>query len=462
MPTQLTPPRPRPRSGLRPLAFLLAAVVVAAVSYAAQGLWPQSAAPEPRTGLPVPGAPAAVDPDGAGSMLDSAERIAFWAGRVREQPNDFLSWTQLAIAQSDAARLTADLDGYDRASAAVEKALALVPHNPTTIRVRASIRFALHDFPGAVADAGMVLDRNPSDAAALAVLGDAQLELGRVDAARTTYDQLAAIADGPALDVRMARLAYLTGDGDRAVSLARLALDGSPAEPVEHAFYEYALGEYLRLTGDGDAAAAAYRRALALRPDDIGALTGLARVDAAAGRVDAALARLDRAAEISPHPELLALAGDLRSMRGDDRGAERAFGTVRVTKELASLAGTVYDRQLVLFDLDHGAASDEHLVALRAALADRPDAVGHDLTAWAAYRIGDLDLARVESDLAMATGIRDARILFHAGAIATAGGEAERGTALLEEALALGPALDPLDSAEARRLLGDGGRATAG
>lgn len=448
----LTAPKPRPRTTNRFLAVFVAGVVLAGGTYAVQWLRPPAGDTITRPGLPVPGGQAPAD-DSTGGILSGPERIQFWAGRVREQPNDFLSWTQLAIAQSEAARLTADLDGYERASAAVERSLALVPYNPTTIRVRASIRFAIHDFIGAVADAEVVLERIPDDAAALAVLGDAQLELGRIAAATATYERLASVAVGPALNVRLARLAYLTGDGDRAVSLARLALTSAPQDPVEHAFYDYALGEYLRLTGDGDGAGAAYARALDLRADDLGALLGLARVDAAGGRVDAALAGLDRAATISPQPEILALAGDLRTLQGDQRGAERAYGTVRITAELAGLAGDVFDRQLLLFALDHGAATDDVLDRLRAGLADRPDATGHDLVAWAAYRLGQLDLARAHSDAALTSGIRDARLLYHAGAIALADGDRDGGRTLLEAALALGPALDPMDTSEARRLL---------
>jgi hypothetical protein len=48
----------------------------------------------------------------------------------------------------------------------------------------------------------------------------------------------------------------------------------------------------------------------------------------------------------------------------------------------------------------------------------------------------------------------EARILFHAGAIAIARGDRSGGDALLRQALGLGAALDPADRAEARRLLG--------
>jgi tetratricopeptide (TPR) repeat protein len=252
----------------------------------------------------------------------------------------------------------------------------------------------------------------------------------------------------------MARLAYLSGESSRAVVLVRAAYDAAvrTGDP-DAAFYAYALGEYARLAGDVVVARAGFEAALAARTDDLGGLVGRARIDAFDGRTAQAIAGLRRAAAIAPQPETLALLGDLLATGGDPAGARLQYDTVRLAGELGALAAAVYDRQLNLFELDHGGASDGLLAAARSALEMRADAGGHDLVAWAAYRLGRFDEARRESDVALATGARDARILFHAGAIALAVGDAKEGRDLLDAALALGPALDPLERAEAGRLL---------
>jgi hypothetical protein len=54
---------------------------------------------------------------------------------------------------------------------------------------------------------------------------------------------------------------------------------------------------------------------------------------------------------------------------------------------------------------------------------------------------------------AMANGSADARLLFHKGAIELGQRNATSGRADLQRALALGPALDPTERAEALRLL---------
>jgi tetratricopeptide (TPR) repeat protein len=218
-------------------------------------------------------------------------------------------------------------------------------------------------------------------------------------------------------------------------------------------FYAYAFGEFARLSGDPDGARSGYESALRFRSTDLGALVGLARVEAAVGDEAGAIAHLQAAAAIAPQPETLALLGDLLTAAGDAEAAEEQFATVRLTGELSELAGSVYDRQLVAFELDHGRATEATLEAARAALRARPDAAGHDLVAWALHRLGRHDEAAAEMDLAQACGIVDARIPFHAGAIATARGAESDGRGLLERARALGPALDPRDAAEADALL---------
>ncbi len=177
----------------------------------------------------------------------------------------------------------------------------------------------------------------------------------------------------------------------------------------------------------------------------------LGRIDAFDGRTNAAIAGLEAAAAIVPQPETLALLGDLQSMNGD-AGATGTFKTVRFIAQLGSIQGQVYDRQLLRFELDHGGASTAILDAARASLEARPDSTGHDLVAWALYRLGRLDEAAAEIKAARAYGADDARVRFHDGAIALARGDTTSGRALLAAAIADGPALDPIERAGAIEL----------
>lgn len=470
-------PASRTRRSPRALGLLAAAILVAAGSYlgpAISGnLSGRNNAPSaaPHVGLVVPGGAAAQDSGTIGDgRLPLTERIAFWTTRIEEQPTDYVSFVQLAVTWSEQGRLRLDLDAYTRAGNAVERALAVAPAYPAALSARASIRFATHNFFGALADASDALRTAPDDPSALAIRGDSLLELGRIDEAAATYDQLRPLAGGPAFDIRQARLAFVRGDRAGALEFARKALIGASGggaagteitDPVQRGFYHFALGEYARLSGDPALAQEQFEVARELRATDLGALLGLARAQAYKGDLDAAIETLESAVAMAPTPEAEAILGDLLTTRAAnvtrsdaDRAADRAaaraaYGTVGLTRTLSALAGSVYDRQLILFDLDHGAADAATLDAARAALVLRPDAAGHDLVAWALHRLGRDNEAWLASNAAMATGAADARTLFHAGAIRMALGDAVEATRLVGVALGLGPALDPMERAEA-------------
>jgi hypothetical protein len=411
-------------------------------------------------GIPfaAPGADAVgepgTDPDG---RMPLADRLAFWAGRVERDPTDHLSMVQLAVLEAQTARTTSDVDRYVRADALLDRALEVDPDSFPALRAKAGVRYALHDFTGAADLAGRILAIAPDDAGALAIDADARLETGDLVGAGAAYERLASLASGPAVDARRARLAYLSGDEAGALRLATAARDAASvqADVDDPAFYRYQLAELARLTGDADLSRRELRAGLALAPDDIRLLLCSARLEAATGHDDVALGRLARAIAIVPSPDALALQGDLLRQSGDDEAAQATFATVDAIAQLATAAGPVYDRQLALFALDHGRGDASLVARLRDMLAERPDAYGHDLLAWALHRTGDDAAAAVEAEAALAGGIRDARILYHAGIIELARGDDEVGRAYLTDALARSTALTPAEISAATDALGD-------
>ena len=457
-PSLRRPPIRRPRIA----GMLLAAIVVAGASYglsvargggasAPRAVAASLAAPSAPVEIGIPGS--AVAQPATGSLAQIDHSIAAWTKNLAADPTDYLSATNLATLYHGRGRLTADLADQERALDATRTALSVVPADPSARLLEASIQFTIHDFEAALATASALYADDPTQLAALATRADAELELGRVGAAAADFAKLAAATSGPGVDVRLARLAYVTGDPAAAVARSEAALASATASEGDTGFYDFAAAEYARLTGDATAARAGYEAALGVRSSDLASLVGLARIDAFDGRTDAAIAGLRRAADIAPQPETLALLGDLLAARGASSEAADLFATVRLTGRLSAIAGSVYDRQLIGFELDHDGASEATLAAARASLAARPDYAGHDLVAWALHRLGRDDAAAAEAQAARETGIVDGRVLFHTGAIALARGDVTGGRTLLRQALALGPALDPAARAEASALL---------
>ncbi len=465
----------RPPLRVRPLGVLATAVGLVAVtaiasftgsgsgspSRAALGGSPADAPVASAAPVAIPGT-AGVQP-AIGSVAQLDHNIAAWTANLRANPKDFISATNLASLYAGRARLTGDVDDYQRGLEAARQAVAIAPTQPAARSLEAALLFSLHDFRAARDTADAIVRADPAQLGALATRADAEIELGDLEAASDDLDALAAATSGPAVLVRQARLASARGDLTGALRLAVAARDAALSGDVEASFYQYAVGEYARAAGDAWTASAGFAAALAVRPNDLAALLGSARMAAWMGDLDAAIATLERATAIAPTPEAEALLGDLLTLRaepGDDRAAAAAYGTVRLTRQLSELAGSVFDRQLLGFELDHGGDAAQVAAAALAALADRDDAPGHDLLAWALYRAGDIPAAKAESDLARSAGAADARTLWHAGAIAAALGDTAQARSLIASALALGPALDPAPRAEAAALLatlGSGG-----
>jgi tetratricopeptide (TPR) repeat protein len=205
--------------------------------------------------------------------------------------------------------------------------------------------------------------------------------------------------------------------------------------------------------GNPQAAATWFDRALDAWPHSFLALAGKARAEAAAGDLDGAIDGYHAAIAVAPQPDALTALGDLLALRGDDRGAQQQYDTVLAIAQLQGSSGLVFNRQLVLFDVNHGRDLATALQLAGDELAARRDVYGYDADAWALLangRAADADAAMTK---ALALGTRDAMLLYHAGEIALAVGDSTRARDLLTQSLAIRGALDPLSAAKARATL---------
>jgi len=205
--------------------------------------------------------------------------------------------------------------------------------------------------------------------------------------------------------------------------------------------------------GNPPAAATWFDRALEAWPHSFLALAGKARAEAAVGDFDKAIDGYRAAIAVAPQPDALAALGDLLALRGDDRGAQQQYATVLAIAQLQGSSGLVFNRQLVLFDVNHGRDLATALQLAEQELADRRDVYGYDADAWALLangRAADADAAMTK---ALALGTRDAMLLYHAGEIALAMGDSTKARDLLQQSLAIRGALDPLSASKARATL---------
>ena len=436
---------------IRSRALVAAALVVAAGSY-----WfvrPASTPADPVAEARVSSS-AVAEPAGRADPAEVERLIRAFEGRIRDH-TDVLDYKFLGRLYLERARSTGDVASYTSAESALVQAVELSPDAEGQILL-GTVRYATHDFAGALELARRVYDRDNSELAALLLVGDAELELGRYAEARAALASLAERLPGSGpVEARLARLAFLDGNA-AAKDLATRARKDAEEEGAfgpSMAWYVHLGAQIAFDSGDYPTALAQEREAVGIAPGYHIAHAGLARALAAEGDTDGAIAEFERAIAAVPLPEYLAALGDLRALRGDERGAEQAYATVEVIAKLSPLERRLYDRQLALFYLDHDRDLAAALDIARAAEASRPDIYGEDTLAWALYKNGRFAEARAASERARKLGTRDARLLYHAGLISLALGERDRGRSELTAALAYSPAFDPLQGARARAAL---------
>jgi len=447
----------------RYLLIPLTALVVVAASYAALAISGAKASPPRVASAAVQNAVTQPEPPAVGTGIgatdptDTDNRIAFWQARIGANPQSDQQYVYLGDLYAQKGRETGDVADYALAADAYRKALALFPTGSAAKAGLARNLVTLHQWKDAIAQGTALLETDTTALGAVAIVGDASLEIGDLDTAQAAFDALQDKVPGPAVTVRLARLAFLRGDTDRAIRLADDAAANASAlnaSAEEQAFDEYVAAEYRWQKGDISGADAHYQAALRAFPSYYLALAGRGRVAFARGDLGSAITFYRAATAIIPKPELLAYLGDLYRMAGDAKAAEQQYRAVDFIATLGDTQAQVYNRELVLFEAAHGRNQAQALALAEAELKDRKDIYGYDALAWALYANGRAPDALAPARQALALGTRDAKLLYHAGLIEIAAGDAATGRAHLEAALALNPAFDPLGADDARKALG--------
>ena len=190
-----------------------------------------------------------------------------------------------------------------------------------------------HDFASALTWGTRAARANPDLPDALGVIFDAQVELGRYQAAVVTAQ---AMVDRKPAQGSLARVSYareLLGDPAGAVAAMVQAAAAGGDSPADRAYVQTLIGNLHLGAGRLAPAEAAYRRALDGLPSYGLAEVGMARVAAARGNLAGAARLLEPAAARLPLPATVALLGDV-APPGRHQGATAQYQAVRVIERL--------------------------------------------------------------------------------------------------------------------------------
>ena len=395
-----------------------------------------------------------------GSMLANIPSvnvaIKSFQARIKQNPQDAVTYTLLANQYIRQARETGDVSGYQRAESALKESLALLPDYSSASTLLASVYYAQHDFTQALERAQKDYEKNPKNTQALVIIGDAQLSLGNYREAEAAYQELNDKDATPPVLARLAALEELKGNPQEGLDLMRRAAGGalqSGGTKESVAWYVLRVGDIYYNMGEIKEAGAYYEASLRVFDNYQLALAGLGKVSAAQGKYDEAIAYYQQAINIIPQPDYLAALGDLYSLTNQPEQAQIQYKTVEYIGKLAEINKQIYNRQLANFYSDHDLHVKEALRLALAELESRKDIYGYDAAAWAQYKNGNFEEAQTLMDQAMALGTRDARLYYHSGMIDHALGKDQAARILLEEALAINPHFSILYADEARRTL---------
>jgi tetratricopeptide (TPR) repeat protein len=393
----------------------------------------------------------------AGGSLDAT--IAGLQKRLTQAPSDWKSFAWLGLAYVQQARTTADPTYYPKAEGVLETSLSLQPrHNEEALVGMAALAAARHDFTGALRYGDRARALNPYDGNVYGVIGDAQLELGRYEAAFVTFQKMVNIKPNLSSYARVSYARELQGDVPGALQAMTLARDVA-GTPADVAWASFQIGELYFNSGRPGRARAAYRRGFQADPNYVPNQAGLSKFAWANDDLQAAITGYTRVVQRYPAPEHVIALGDLFASAGDRIQARRQYALVRAEEALFRANGVNIDLEAALFDADHGNVAG----ALKAARAewDRRHSIHvADAYAWALYSSGRYARAAVFSRKAMALGTANALFFFHAGMIELRLGHRGAARMLLARALDINPHFSVLHAPQAERALAMLGGAT--
>jgi tetratricopeptide (TPR) repeat protein len=365
--------------------------------------------------------------------------VEFWERREKKDPLGAIARRNLAAAYLARQRETGKIEDAVRAERAARASLMILPRsNAMALSRLANSLLTQHRFPEALEAADRALTLDPE---AQRLRADILLELGEYPAARRALELISQREDDLNLMALRARFAEVDGKLDRSIELLKAAgriADSRPDMPAEAvAWYHTMVGHRLIDTGKLDEGERACKDALAIFPLDYRAMTGLA--EAASSRRDwqGAITWGRMAIETSPqNPEALRTLGDAYAELGRTPEAEQQY---QLLEQLAHSFPRIYDRHWALFCADKGRQLDEALTLARKDLELRRDVHAYDTLAWVCFKKHLQKEAESAMEKALAQGSSDARLFYHAGMIARAGGDQDRAKEYFARARAINP-----------------------
>ncbi|HYV13632.1 MAG TPA: hypothetical protein VE980_22190 [Pyrinomonadaceae bacterium] len=348
-----------------------------------------------------------------------------------------LGWTFVKKA-----RLTFDASYYVLAEQCAQCMEANGAKGPDTLLLSAHALQSLHRFHEAETVARELVNtrERPFD---YGVLGDTLVDQGKVREGAAAYQKMIDLRPDLQSYARAAHVRWLTGDLNGAIELMKLAVSGSSPNDPEAAAWAYTrLALYQLQQNAIKQALASCGAALAVQSDYAPAMLARGRILLALHRPADAVVELQRAAQLNPLPEYQWALADALALTGDrDRARE-------VELKIVERGATEDPRALSLFLATRGENIPRAVELAQQELTNRQDIFTHDALAWALAAAGRTAEAQLHATQALSEETIDARLLLHAGIIATLNHDITQAKRRLQQASAIQQMLLPSERAQ--------------
>jgi tetratricopeptide (TPR) repeat protein len=345
------------------------------------------------------------------------------------------------------ARRSGEPAWYLLAHGAAERSLAMLPHDNITAEiVEARVAEARHDFKDAIRMARHIIGEKPSLSDGHSILVSSCLGVGDIAAARPAADDLLRISPTMTSFVLSALVDVQRGDDAAALKQFQrgFALEEG-GDLFGSAWARTLLGRFYfqrgRLTLAGDL----FHEALRILPQYPNGLLYAAEYEARIGHYDLAEQELSEAYKVAPMPIYLVTHVEVKQARGDVAGAAmmRDEAEHELRRQISDNAfGHRRDLARLLLGKQTPAADAEALQLIEDETKQRRDADTLDILGEALRRNHRLSEARAVCDEALARGVRDARLSYHAGLVARDLHETSRAVEYFQAAERIDPTSD--------------------
>jgi tetratricopeptide (TPR) repeat protein len=340
-------------------------------------------------------------------------------GDIAKNPSHYPYYNSLAMAYARRERETSDTAYYDKAEETLTKSFALQPGNFDGLKVETYLLLGHCEFAKALEVAKKLNKQTPDDVAVYGYISDADAELGNYKDAVDAAQWMLNIRPGNIAGLtRAGYLREIYGDLEGAMDVLRMAYDATPFQESEDRAWLLTQMAHVKLIG-GDLKNAEMfaNNALSAFPNYHYAVESLGQIRMAQRRYTEAAALFQKLNAAAPRTENLFAMGEALYMAGRKDEAAKTFAQFERQAQKESAAADNANHELIVYYTDYAKEPGKALRLAEQEAARRHDVYTLDSYAWSLAANGDYAHAQTEMQKALATGVKDPKILEHASAI---------------------------------------------